>query len=91
MNWTILNIELTLELIPRFQHSDGGVDFYSLKDVVLAGHSLLGQVFHENVAFRRLPDLEASLGTGLAGVGQQIHDRLVVDLNEGGLQGTYRT
>ena len=61
---------------------------YSREYVVLARDRLLVQIFDEDVAFV-LPDLEPSRGTRLAGVGQEINDGLVVDLNEGGLQGTW--
>ena len=60
-----------------------------LKYVVLAGYWLLRQIFYKNVTLPVLSDLEAALGTGLAGVGQEIHYRLVVDLDEGSLQGTW--
>ena len=62
---------------------------YLLKYVVLAGYWLLSQIFYKNVTLPVLSDLEAALGTGLAGVGQEIHYRLVVDLDEGSLQGTW--
>ena len=62
---------------------------YLLKYVVLAGYWLLRQIFYKDVTLPVLSDLEAALGTGLAGVGQEIHYRLVVDLDEGSLQGTW--
>ena len=62
---------------------------YSRKYVVLTRDWLLVEIFYEDIAFAVLPDLEPSEGTGLAGVGQQIYHRLVVDLYEGGLNGTW--
>ena len=52
-----------------------------LEDVLLAGDALLGESVHVDVTVLLLPDLEPALGPGL-GVGQKIHNRLVVDLNE---------
>ena len=62
---------------------------YLLKYVVLAGYWLLRQIFHKDVTLPVLSDLEAALGTGLAGVGQEIHYRLVVDLDERSLRGIW--
>ena len=62
---------------------------YLLKYVVLAGYWLLRQIFYKNVTLPVLSDLEAALGKGLAGVGQEIHYRLVVDLDERSLRGIW--
>ena len=77
---------LSREITFKSENSRTERSFYLHENVVLAGHWLLFQALHIDISFSVLPDLQTSLGTGLAGISQQINNRLVVDLNERSLQ-----